>query len=50
MKIKIGLSVNVCSWEYESRKRNGEHKGRVGKSCSRHCSRRRSSFSTFEIG
>lgn len=29
MKIKIGLSVNVCSWEYESRKRNGEHKGRV---------------------
>lgn len=29
MKIKIGLSLNVCSWEYESRKRNGEHKGRV---------------------
>lgn len=29
MKIKIGLSVNVCSWEYESRKRSGEHKGRV---------------------
>ena len=29
MKIKIGLSFNVCSWEYESRKRSGEHKGRV---------------------
>lgn len=29
MKIKIGLSVNVCSWEYESRKRSGEYKGRV---------------------
>lgn len=29
MKIKIGLSVNVCSWEYESRRRSGEHKGRV---------------------
>ena len=29
MKIEIGLSVNVCSWEYESRKRSGEHKGGV---------------------